>query len=1023
MQDVVHLQTHSVYSFRHSTLTIPELATEAVARGHEAIALTDMDGLYGFVPFVQAAREAGLRPLIGAELSLRLGEVASPHPQRVTLLVRDETGFRNLSRLISRFQLGGRKGLSSEELVAYAPGLTLLSGGERGALPRLVSQGRTGEAGALLRTWREAFEPAHCFVQLGPWWPTLPLLRIAEGCGVGVVAAHEASYLRPEDARTWHLLRMGHGLGHALPGPRHLATDEELRRAWRELPQALANTRAIAETCTYAPVFGAYRLPEFPGRAPDETSEAMLRRLCLEGLERRYAASPRRSEARARMAEELSVIVAMGFADYFLVAWDLVRFAREEGIPHVPRGSAAGSLVLYLLGVSQICPLEHYLCFERFLNPERKSLPDIDLDFDWRRRDEVVDYCFRTYGEAHVARIATHQHHGARGAVRLAGAALGIEQGVIDDVARRMPGWFGSGDIAGAVTKAPECRGLPVDREPYKGLLEAARAFEGIPDHLGLHPCGVVISRDVLTDVVPLELSAKGPVVTQYEMNGVEAVGLLKMDLLGNRNLAILDDAVALVNSRYGLGLKPDELPLGDPAAIELLRSGRTFGIYQLESSGVQGLLRQFQPTELEDVTAITSLYRPGPIDGGITPRYVARRHGREPVAFPDPCLSEVLAHTYGCILYQEQCLQVTHVFAGLSMGQCDNLRRGIAKRIRPEIARLRDAFFEGAERLGRDPARTEEVWELLSSFGGYGFVKAHAASCAALAIREAYVKVRWPVEYLSAVLSAGFGYYPPRVYIEDARAFGATIALPCVNRSCEGYEVEDGGILRVGLSAIKGLGPAGIEAIVRARRDGPFAHLGDLRRRTGLARPELETLIVVGACDAFGLSRPGLLWQLVMLASAKAAPSVPTQGVLFALPEVLPEPPEALAEYPPRRRQAIERERLGYTVTLTQLPRVVGCVSFQDAKALPLKTKVSIVAETVSRFGHRTKKGEKMCFLTLSDGASQMQGVVFPEAYKRFSLELRKGVAVFSGTIGDEDEEPILVVTHVEALGAREAG
>ncbi|MNY14079.1 DNA polymerase III subunit alpha [compost metagenome] len=283
---------------------------------------------------------------------------------------------------------------------------------------------------------------------------------------------------------------------------------------------------------------------------------------------------------------------------------------------------------------------------------------------------------------------------------------------------------------------------------------------------------------------------------------------------------------------------------------------------------------------------------------------------------------------------------------------------------------------------------------------------------------------MRWPVEYLSAVLSAGFGYYPPRVYIEDARAFGATIGLPCVNRSGEGYEVEDGGILRVGLSAIKGLGPAGIEAILRARQEGPFAHLGDLRRRTGLARPELETLIMVGACDVFGLSRPGLLWQLVMLASTKAAPSVAAQGMLFALPEALPEPPEALAEYPPRRRQAIERERLGYTVTLTQLRPEVGCISFQEAKALPLKTKVSVVAEIVSRFGHRTKKGEKMSFLTLSDGAGQMQGVVFPEAYARFSRELRRGVAlVFSGTVGDEDGEPILVVTHVGALGAREVG
>ncbi|MBO9542695.1 DNA polymerase III subunit alpha [bacterium] len=1017
MHDIVHLQTHSVYSFRQSTLAIPDLVSEAVARGHKAIALTDMDGLYGFVPFVQAARKAGIRPIIGAELSLKLGDAMAKVPQRATLLVRDETGFKNLSRLVSRFQLGGRKGLSPEELADHAAGLILLTGGERGALPRLVSEGRIQAAEALLRDWREAFGAAHCFVQLGPWWPSQPLLRLAEACEVKVVAAHEAAYLRPEDLRTWHLLRAGHGLAPVASGPRHLASDAELRQAWQALPEALANTWAIAERCTYTPVFGAYRLPEFPGRAADETSEAMLRRRCAAGLEHRYAASSRGAEARRRMEEELAVIVAMGFADYFLVAWDLVRFAQTAGIPHIPRGSAAGSLVLYLLGVTQICPLEHHLCFERFLNPERKSLPDIDMDFDWRRRDEVVDYCFKTYGEAHVARIATHQHHGARGAVRLAGAALGLEPALVDDVAQRMPRWAGAGDIASAVAKAPECQGLPIEQAPYKELFETAQAFEGIPDHLGLHACGVVISSGPLSDVVPLEASAKGPIVTQFEMEGVEAVGLLKMDLLGNRNLAILDEAVALVNRRHGLSLAVDELPLDDPEAFRLLGEGRAFGIYQMESSGVQGLLRQFRPTDLEDVTAITSLYRPGPLQGGITTHYVERRHGREAVVYPDPCLAELLTHTYGCILYQEQCLQVSHLFAGLSLGQCENLRRGLAKRKRSEITGLEQAFFEGARRLGREEAHVQEVWKLLSNFGGYGFVKAHAASCAALAIREAYIKARWPIEYLSVVLSAGCGYYPPRIYLEDARSFGARVVLPCVNRSDEAYTVEEGGVLRVGLGAIKGLGPVGMATILRARQDGPFLHLGDLRRRTGLSRSELETLITIGACDAFGVSRPGLLWQLTMLGTTKTAPRIPAQAMLFPLVEAMPEPPSTLADYSDQRRQAIERERLGYAVTVTRLPKMPGCHSFEEARALPVRSKVQVVAECVSRSSRRTRNGDKMCFLTLSDGENQLRAILFPEAYRKFVLELRKGAAVFSGVLGNDEGEPILTVTCVTPL------
>lgn len=1014
MTRLAHLQTHSVYSFRHSTLTIPDLVSEVAARGHKAIALTDVNGVYGLVPFVQAAREAGIKPIIGAELSLKVEGLITDRPQRVTLLARNHDGFRNLSRLISQFHLNGRVGVPPMSLLEHAQGLTLMTGGQRGFIPQLVATQQHLEAQRMLALWREAFGEEHTHVQLGPWWPARGLVQLAKAVDVEIVAAQEACYLKPEDAHAWHQLQMGHGKGLPAPGPRHLATDEELFHAWRELPEALANTLRIAEACAYEPIFGVPMLPAFPSHDGVSSDEHLLA-LCNAGLEMRYGSSEHHSEARHRLAYELDVIRQMGLIDYFLLAWDLVRFAREAGIPHMPRGSAAGSIVLYLLGISQVCPLEHYLCFERFLNPERKGLPDIDIDFDWRRRDEIVDYAYATYGEAYVARIATHQHHGPRGAVRLAGAALGLEEEVIGQVSRRMPGWTGSGDIKSTLATSPECKGLPIEKEPYRSLIDLAQHFEGIPDHLGLHPCGIVISREPLTDVVPLEVSAKGPIVTQFEMHGVEAVGLLKMDLLGNRNLAILNDVVALVNERHGLSLVAEELPLDDPLAFELLRSGRTLGIYQLESGGVQSLLRQFKPTHVEDITAITSLYRPGPIDGGITPRYVARRHGKEPVEYPDPSLSEVLKHTYGCILFQEQCLQVTHVFAGMSMGQSDNLRRGIAKRIRPEVHRIKDEFFAGALRLGRNPETIEKVWELLANFGGYGFVKAHAASCAALAVREAYLKARWPVEYLSVVLSAGFGYYPPRVYIEDARSFGAEIALPCVNRSTSSYTVEGHGVIRVGLSYIKGVGPAGVQAILDGRGDTPFQNLADLRQRTRLSRPDLETLISIGACSTFGASRPGLMWQLTKLGKTKAAPA--RQASLFSLVEPPPEPPASLGEYPPPQRQQIERQLLGYNVTVTPLPKVVGSISFQQAKVLPLRSKASVTAEIVSWFGHRTKKGEKMCFLTLSDGVSQLQAVLFPEAYRAFSMELRKGAAVFSGYIGDEDGEAILAVTHVEAL------
>ncbi len=1011
MSDLVHLQTHSVYSLRRSTLSLPSLVEAAKARGHLAVALTDIDGLYGLVPFVKLAREAGIHPLIGAELSLDAPLLPADHPHRVTLLVRDTTGFRNLSQLISRRQLDGP--VSPERLAENAQGLIVLSGGHAGAVPHLVAEGQSSEAKRIMGMWREAFGPEHCVIQLGPFWPAAPLVKLARASGVGLAAAHDAYYLRPEDEPAWRALQTGHGQGHAEPAPRHLAGDDELRKAWKEIPEALTATRQLAERCTYAPTFGVPRLPAFKA-ASGEASDRLLQRLCDAGLAERYAASPLREAAEARLTEELSVIRQMGFVDYFLIAWDLIRFAREQGIPHMPRGSAAGSLVLYLLGISQICPLEHTLCFERFLNLERKGLPDIDLDFHWLRRDAVIDYCYATYGAAHVARIATHQHHGPRSAIRLAGAALGLDEEIISKVARRM---------------ASSSQDFPLDQEPCKSLIETAAHFQGLPDHLGLHPCGIVISREPLTDVVPLERSAKGPVVTQFEMHGVEEIGLLKMDLLANRNLAILQDAVRLINQRHRVDLVPEALPLDDPPAFELLRSGRALGIYQMESGGVQGLLRQFRPHHVEDVTAITSLYRPGPIDGGITPRYVARRHGKEPVSFPDDCLRDILSHTYGCILYQEQCLQVAHVFAGIPLGQCENLRKGIAKRIRPEIARLKEAFFAGAQDLGRDPGRTEEVWQILENFGGYGFVKAHAASCAALAVREASVKARWPVEYLSAVLSAGEGYYPPRVYVEDARTFGAVLALPCANRSEAAYTVEGENVLRIGLSALAGIGPSGVERLLDGRLAGPYRSLSDLKQRSGLSRPELEVLIRVGACDALGTSRPAILWQLGMLGPSK----VRAQESLFPLPENVPAPPADLGDYSAPARRQIENDILGYTVTVVAMPRPVGALTFSEAKARwadgpegearrPRKPEASdrfsVVAEIVSRFGHRTKQGEKMVFLTLSDGREQFQGVVFPRFYRQLSRVLRRGMPIcFSGTLGVEDGDALLIVTEAEPL------
>lgn len=921
---LVHLQVHSHYSLRQSLIRIPQLIEVAQERGLTSIALTDSDGLYGAVAFTQAAQAAGIHPILGAELSVG--------GDRLTLLARNQTGYHHLCRLITQRHLQGP--LPLEAVLEKAEGLVLLTGGEKGALPRLLRKGMLDEARKLLLRYREGFGE-WVYAQIGPLCPQT-LIGIAQRTETPIVAAQEARYLHPQQEREWRSLLKAYGQGHWLSGPRHLALDLE---GYREIPGALSNIQKIAEACDFALPLGGRRLPKFEG------GEDLLTKLCQQGLTTRYPGGLRLA-AEARLQTELKVILAMGLADYFLIAWDLVQFAKARGIPVMPRGSAAGSLVLYLLGISEICPIQHHLCFERFLNPERKGLPDIDLDFDWQRRDEVVEYCAHKYG--YVARISTHQHLGPRGAGKVAERTQEMN---------------------------PEL-------------------LEGAPDHLGIHPCGIVVSATPIEDWIPLELSHKGPIVTQFEMTSVEALGFLKMDLLCNRNLSILSKTLARVGRRF------DELSLDDAEAFALLQTGRTMGIYQLESGGVQTLLKHFKPTTLEDLMAITSLHRPGPIESGITPRYIQRRYGKEEVEYPDPCLKEVLAHTYGTILYQEQCLQVAQVFAGLSLGAADSLRRAISKRDRSGLETFKQRFFEGACELGRDPQTTEEVFKILTYFGGYGFVKAHAASCASLAVREAALKARFPLEFLASVLSSGQGYYPPRMYIEDARTWGGKILPPCIQASKAEATTEQHG-LRIGFSQIKGLSHAGIKSLLQAQKAAPFQNLWDLWQRTALDIKEVETLIRIGACDALGKTRPTMLLQVGELKKRD-------RHALTLLPIHLPE--VALPDYPALIKQEIERELLGFTIERPKMPMIQGTVPLQEATKT--HQRVRVVADILSWFGHRTKNRDKMAFWTLSDGISHLQGVVFPKVYQALPRPLH-GPLLLTGI----HKEDAFVIERVEVL------
>lgn len=992
----VPLRVHSGYSLREGLVRVPDLVAEVARRGWPAVALTDRDHLFGAVPLAQACAEAGVRPITGAVLSLDDGTA-------LTLLVADPAGHPRLNRLITARHLDGPPGW--EQVAAEAEGLIALCGGEDGAPAAALKRGDPAGALAAARRLRAIFGDR---AWLEADRPDLALTHLADAAGVPLAAVRPVRYLQAADAAVWVTARRGWKRWPQATPAYHLP-DEAWLAAWRALPAALAATLAIAERCAFVPPLGAHHLPRLGGDGP-----AALRRLCEDGLAFRYGAALPEG-ARARLEHELGTIASMGFADYFLIQHDVVAWARRQGIAVGPgRGSAAGSLVAYLLRLADVCPLAHDLTFERFLNPGRRELPDVDLDFCQLRRDEAIGRLFEVHGAERVARLATINTLGGRAAIRLAGAGLGLEAGLVDRLAKA----FGWKPIDEELALSPALKSVPWDREPYRPLLAAARALEGQPDHVGMHPCGVVVTPGPLTDLVPLMRAADGTVITQADKLHAEALGLMKMDLLGNRNLTILHHAARTVTAATGTPIDPDAIPLDDTGAFALLGTGRALGLYQLESTGVQGMLRAFGPTTLEDMTAITSLYRPGPIKGGLRDLYLGRRFGREPASYPHPCLEPLLAHTYGTVLFQEQAMQVAVVYAGLGWDEADAMRRAIARYKPVELARMKDRFFAAARARGHDDAVTEAVFRMLGRFAGYGFVKAHAAASQVLAVRQAWLKARWPAHYLAAVLEAGMGYYQPRVYIEDALAAGAALGGPCLNRSQVGWTVEaapaGGWLLRPGLGAVSEVGRAAAR-IVEARGERPFASLADFVARVRVDREAAANLVKAGAADGLVPSRAHALWELGQLAGG-AAPAA--QATLFG-PALLLEPPPALLlgqDHDPATRRAHELAILGFPVTAVPLPAPPGAIPLPEAARRPTGARVVVACEIVYGRRARTKDGQGwVLFLILSDGRHHLPATVFPKAHARCWSRLSwNEPRVVVGHMDHPDGEPQLLVEDV---------
>ena len=882
-----HLHCHSNYSFLEGASRIEELVARAGAIGMSAIALTDTNGLYGAIPFYKTALSARIKPILGAEL--RTNGI------RIILLARNNAGYEKLCGLITSFHLAGEKSPAGAALRqsaardnAFTPLLrALLADGDPDLYAIL-------HADLLLRLRHASRIPHNLYLEIPATAGAAAitrLARLAARFSIPAVATGPVLFSTPDGYEIHRILtaiRTRSTIATIPPGelaPRdaYLRSAEEMRALFAACPEAIENTCRIAADCNLELPLGRFHLPRLTLPA-GETAEARLRRLCLRGLAKRYR-RPRR-EARERLDHELEVINQLDFASYILVVHDIVREARRRGIPIIGRGSAAGSIVSYCLEITHVDPIRHNLYFERFLNPERGTPPDIDLDFSWKRRDEIIDYVYKKYGPDHVAMISTTVTFGARSAVREIGKAMGIPERDINRWTEVLPH-----TDAASITKAagllPECRGLPLNREPLKSIIRLAEAIDGYPRHLSVHTGGIVITPFPLTRLVPLESAAKGIVVTQYEMRAAEEIGLVKIDLLGQRSLAVFEDALASISKNYRMRPPVEEFDtlFRDDATLNLIRSGRTMGCFYIESPAMRQLLAKLDVTTYEELIAASSVIRPGVAESGMMRQYIERHRGRERPEFLHPGMEEILAETHGVMIYQEDVMRVAHLIAGMPLAEADLLRRAMSGKMRSReaMAAAEKIFMNFSAARGIAEPTAAEIWRQIASFAEYAFCKAHSASFALLSFQVAYLKAHWPAEFMAAVLSNGGGFYHTQAYIDEARRIGLKILLPDINRSEIAYSAGPGWI-RVGLMQVGGLRRETMERIIASRRrDGYFTSLTEFCERVKPDRREAENLITCGALDSFGLTRPALLRKLHLLISQLPRRHHDTMSLPFA--------------------------------------------------------------------------------------------------------------------------------------------
>ncbi|HET7601268.1 MAG TPA: DNA polymerase III subunit alpha [Gemmatimonadales bacterium] len=1066
----VHLHTHSEYSLLDGANRIPDLVAHVKQLGMDSLAVTDHGNLHAAWAFYEEARAQGIRPILGFEAYLAFGSRRDPQkPQwapapysHLVLLARNRAGYRNLVKLSSIGFTEGfyrRPRIDKEVLAQHAEGVVCLAACLSGEIAIYLRQQRYEDARRSAEWFARTFGEGDFWLEIQQHGipeerlVTEGMLRLGRELGLGVVATNDAHYLRREDAEA-HDVLLAIATGSDLDDPKrfrftgqesYVKSEREMLALFPDHPEAIANTAVVADRCEFS-FEKRYFLPSFPRPAEFASDEALLRRLATDGALARYG-DPLPPAAAERLEYELGVIERAGYAGYFLIVQDFIRAARDRGIPVGPgRGSAAGSIVAYALGITSVDPLAFDLLFERFLNPERVSMPDIDVDFCFERRGEVIEYVRERYGRDSVGQIVTFGTMKARAAVKDVARVLRIPPGDADRLTKLIPsGPAYSLTIPEAAERIPELRQLAEGDATYDRLLDLGSRIEGISRHMSVHAAGVVIAPGPLAEYVPVctaptrgagqGAGGEDAIITQYDMDALEKVGMLKMDMLGLKTLTVIHDAVMMVAARTGVDLDMDALTFDDPKVYELLRRGRTAGVFQFESPLATETLRAMRCDRFDDLVASNALLRPGPLDAGMHTVFIRRKLGQERVTYPHPLLKEVLEPTYGVITYQEQVMRIANLLAGFSLAEADVLRKAVGKK-NQELANQEVAkFVERAVALGHPRAGIEELGRQIVTFGRYGFNKSHSVAYSVLSYQTAWLKAHYPAEFMAALLSSEIGNTDKVVqYINEARELGLEVLPPDVNESGFKFTVVGERRIRFGLGAVRNVGWGAIESIIAARADGAFTSLPDFVQRIDLRlcnKRVLESLIVAGACDGLGGHRKQLCESLDrVLAEAQLRQQErdagqaslfgePERGAAAAAPAGRPLPD--VPPWPEAERLAREKEVLGFFISGHPLERFRSEVELFGTRTTATlhqwsEHPVSIGAVvTAVRRQISKKTGKEYARLVLEDFHGTAEAIVFPEAWAKLNrIVVPDGALLLDGGYSardrDEDRAPFVV-------------